>query len=277
MSALSQRFRKLSGPEDTEERGLPPRDASYNDDSKETSNMSEKDRRRLTVSKTSAEALIPDSDKLLVFRALTGIETVPIVSTAGYTPRKAANLGIYARVIKAEQEAKQSFRLYRLLLNFCLGLQIIVAALLTALGAGGGPHIAVTIFGAINTIVAGIQTYLKGSGYPGRFKYQESEWNLVREHIEQREREFCLIDCPLDVHEEIAIVEEMYKTVKLELETSSNPGSHVGSASQNRAHRNASQWTRSPSDGEPREPPPGDTVSERRSTSLNGQDGPAGA
>jgi hypothetical protein len=118
--------------------------------------------------------------------------------------------------------------MFNLLINTCLGTQIIVAAVLTALGAADGPHSAVTGLGAINTIIAGFLTYLKGSGLPNRLKYHEIEWKAVREHIEQREREFCMADCRLDVEEEIRIVEDMYEQVKAELEANGHPGSSRG-------------------------------------------------
>lgn len=81
-------------------------------------------------------------------------------------------------------------------------------------------------------------TYLKGSGLPQRHKYHENEWKVVREYIEQREREFCLASCPLDVHEELIFVEEMYKRVKAELEASASGGSH-GSSFSDRRHKSA--------------------------------------
>ncbi|KAF4264246.1 hypothetical protein CNMCM8714_007639 [Aspergillus fumigatus] len=173
--------------------------------------------RRLTVATTHASTLIPPSDKLLVFRALTGIDTVPALAIPHHHPRSAPNVGIYTRVVRAEQAAAQQFRFFSILMNTCLGIQIVVAAALTALGAARGPHNAVTAFGAINTIMAGILTYLKGSGLPDRLKHYQNEWRNIREYIEQREREFCLDGCQLDVQAEVVFIESMYEGVKREI------------------------------------------------------------
>src|SRR4051812_43353697 len=94
-----------------------------------------------------------DNEKLNMFRLLTGITTHPSMDPAAITPsgrRPAPNLGIYARVVHNEMHAKVGFKRFNILINGCLGLQIIVAAALTAMGAGGAGRSAVTTFGAIN-------------------------------------------------------------------------------------------------------------------------------
>ncbi|KAK2827828.1 hypothetical protein FQN49_007303 [Arthroderma sp. PD_2] len=100
----------------------------------------------------------------------------------------------------------------------CLGVQIVVAAALTALGAGNGPRVLITIFGAVNTAIAGYLTYLKGSGLPNRKRYHQSQYGKVRQQIEQRERDFCLEDCELDVLQEIRNIQQMYEEVQDDVE-----------------------------------------------------------
>jgi hypothetical protein len=171
------------------------------------------------VATTQEESLIPVNDKLLVFRALTGIDSVPALTQAGHLVRSAPNVGIYTRVIHNETKAQRAYKLFNFLINTCLGVQVVVAAAVTALGAASGPHSAVTAFGAINTIMAGVLTYLRGSGLPDRLKTYQNQWKNIREYIEQREREFCLVGCTLDVQEEVFIVESMYQSVRSEMET----------------------------------------------------------
>ena len=154
-------------------------------------------------------------DKLNTFRRLTGI-TSATEHKGDFRPAK--NLGIYARVVHNEKQALDAFKFSSRLINGCLALQLIVAAALTALGAGNGPHAAVTVFGAINTVIAGFLTYLKGSGLPNRHKFYASSWSKVREYMEQREREFERADCLLDVEEVIKKVEDMYEEVRLDIE-----------------------------------------------------------
>ncbi|MCJ1397527.1 hypothetical protein MMC11_000721 [Xylographa trunciseda] len=171
----------------------------------------------------TAPYVLPDSldgplaadDKLATYRRITGI-TSAREHKGGYRP--ASNLGIYARVVKNERQALDAYKFTSRFINCCLALQLIVAATLTALGAGNGPHAAVTVFGAINTIIAGFLTYLKGSGLPNRHKFYASSWGKVREYMEQREREFEREDCPLDVEEVVKKVEHMYEEVRQDVQ-----------------------------------------------------------
>lgn len=140
--------------------------------------------------------------------------------------RAAPNLGIYNRVCHREQQAKRSYKFASVLINGCLGLQIVVAAALTAMGAAGSSHIGVTAFGAINTVIAGLLTYLKGSGLPNRLRFYENEWKKVREFIEQRERDFSRPNCRLDVYEVVRVIETMYEEVKADVQ-SNTPDSYI--------------------------------------------------
>ncbi|KAJ5719969.1 hypothetical protein N7493_006847 [Penicillium malachiteum] len=179
---------------------------------------------RWNIGSSHPENLIPANDKLLIFRSLTGIDSVPALTQGGHLLRSAPNVGIYTRVVRNEAKAARGYRTFNYMINVCLGIQIVVAAALTALGAASGPHSAITAFGAINTIMAGILTYLRGSGLPDRLKAYQNKWKHIREYIEQREREFCLVGCDLDVQEEVFIVESMYQSLKSEMETARSAG-----------------------------------------------------
>ncbi|KAH7388854.1 hypothetical protein BKA66DRAFT_569165 [Pyrenochaeta sp. MPI-SDFR-AT-0127] len=133
--------------------------------------------------------------------------------------RAAPNLGIYNRVCHREAQAKRGYKFASILINSCLGIQVIVAAALTAMGAANTNHVGITAFGAINTVIAGLLTYLKGSGLPNRIRWYENEWKKVREYIEQRERDFSRPDCRLDVQEVVAVIEAMYEEVKADIQT----------------------------------------------------------
>jgi hypothetical protein len=79
----------------------------------------------------------PD-DQLNLFRHLTGITSHPSMAHSHLGDesgaRPAANLGIYARVVHNERDSKIGYKYFSWLINGCLGLQIIVAAALTAMG-----------------------------------------------------------------------------------------------------------------------------------------------
>ncbi|OTA93508.1 hypothetical protein M434DRAFT_72995 [Hypoxylon sp. CO27-5] len=165
--------------------------------------------------------LVPEDDPLTLFRLMVGISTSPYLGYSESSPvgtRPAANIGIYSRVVHSEQKSKDRYKVFSILINACYFLQIVVAASLTAMGAAGVSHGAVTAFGAINTIIAGLLTFLKGSGLPARLKYYGNEWKKIREFIEQRERDFSRAGCTLDVYEVVATIDRMYNHTKQEIE-----------------------------------------------------------
>lgn len=189
---------------------------------------------QLTLAQPAAD------DKLAIFRHLVGIHSTRSFApstSAGILPdlshnnlhfdgRAAPNLGIYNRIVHREQAAKRGYKFASILINSCLGIQVIVAAALTAMGAANSSHVSITAFGAINTVIAGILTYLKGSGLPSRIRYYENEWKKVREYIEQRERDFSRPNCTLDVYEVVGVVEAMYEEVKADIQTN-RPDNYV--------------------------------------------------
>lgn len=164
---------------------------------------------------------VPNEHNLNQFRLMLGITNSSNhgfgeSSTMGSRP--APNIGIYARVIYAEQNAKDSFKVFNVVINACYFLQIVVAAALTALGAAGVSNGAVTAFGAINTVIAGFLTFLKGSGLPNRLRYYGNEWQKIREFIEQRERDFARETCSLDVYKVVATIDQMYTNAKEDIQ-----------------------------------------------------------
>lgn len=212
-ASLWLRRKVFPSPDHDEEAGVPPmvRQGMVRQDTR-TTMLSQ------TIVPTDENNLVPPSDKLLVFRSLTGIDTVPTVYVHGHAVRVAPNMGVYPRVVRAEQNAARSFKIYNTLVNVCLGSQMVIGAALTALGASGSSRKSVTAFGAMNTISAGFLTYLKGSDMPQKLKTIQDAFKAVREYAEQREREFCLAGCELDPVAEASIVTEMYQNVKRELE-----------------------------------------------------------
>lgn len=94
------------------------------------------------------------------------------------------------------------------------------------MGAANSNHVGITAFGAINTVIAGILTYLKGSGLPNRIRYYENEWKRVREYIEQRERDFSRQGCNLNLNEVVSTIEAMYEQVKADIQ-SNTPDNYI--------------------------------------------------
>lgn len=152
--------------------------------------------------------------KLLKFQTLTGICSPPLLRSDPTAFRPAPNQGIYQRTIDEESKVKFQYDISKYIVNSGGMLQIVVGAALTALGAASGPSAAVTILGAFNTVIAGMLTYLKGQGLPTRLEQYLHLLRTLREHIEEREREFLEPDCPLDVDEEIQRIARMYQEVR---------------------------------------------------------------
>ncbi|KAL9037037.1 MAG: hypothetical protein Q9214_005873, partial [Letrouitia sp. 1 TL-2023] len=128
--------------------------------------------------------------------------------------RPAPNLGLYARVVSEERTARWQFYIVASLINACYFLQIVIAAVLTSLGASSASHILVTAFGGINTVIAGILTYLKGQSLPNRLRQYWIGLRKCREYIEEKERELAELGCELDVDRELAMIVRMYHDVR---------------------------------------------------------------
>ena len=152
--------------------------------------------------------------KLQKFQLLTGISSSSLLRSNPTLPRPAPNQGIYKRTVDEEAQVKLRYQVSNYVVNIGGMLLIVVGAALTALGAANGPSGAVTVLGALNTIVAGLLTYLKGQGLPMRLEQYLHLLRTLREHIEERERDFLEPDCPLDVDLEIQRIAKMYQEVR---------------------------------------------------------------
>ena len=157
---------------------------------------------------------IPAPPRLVKFQTLVGICSPNVLRVNPTLKRPAQNEGIYKRKVDEETRTKFQYHLSNYMVNAFFLLQIIFGAALTALGAAGGPSSAVTFLGAMNTIVAGLLTYLKGQGLPMRLDQYLHLLRTLREHIEERERNFMEPECALDVDEEIQNVTKMYQEVR---------------------------------------------------------------
>ncbi|KAL8666402.1 MAG: hypothetical protein Q9202_001425 [Teloschistes flavicans] len=160
--------------------------------------------------------------KLVKLRTVIGISTPESLALSSTSPpkRPGANLGIYARIIKQEQIARYEFYFAASVINTCYFGQIVVAAALTALGASSSSHVVITVLGAINTVIAGILTYLKGQGLPNRLRQYWNSLRKCREFIEEKERE-CAAEGwgeddteGMDIDHEISVIIKMYHDVR---------------------------------------------------------------
>ena len=152
--------------------------------------------------------------KLVKFQTLIGINSPQILRATTVSGRPAPNEGIYKRTVDEEGRVQFQYKISNYFVNIGGMLQIVVGAALTALGAANGPSAVVTILGALNTVLAGMLTYLKGQGLPMRLEQYVHMLRTLREHIEERERELLEPDCWLDVDEELQRIAKMYQEVR---------------------------------------------------------------
>lgn len=152
-------------------------------------------------------------DQVTIFRELIGIFDVSDATTLA-TKRKARNIGIYRRVVNEERKVRIQYLTLAALINACLLLQVVFATVLTSLGASSSSHIIITVFGALNTIIAAFLSFTKGQGLPNRLRLYQSNLRKVREHIELSEREFSQRGCTLEVGKEVHTVIQMYEKVR---------------------------------------------------------------
>ncbi|KAE8367996.1 hypothetical protein BDV27DRAFT_123080 [Aspergillus caelatus] len=94
---------------------------------------------------------------------------------------------LYKKLVQDESREWWQYRFVSMSFNLLAIVQVMVGASITALGPFGGQHlIAVTVLGAINTVIAGFIALLKGRGLPQRPRKNMLELRRVREYIEQK-------------------------------------------------------------------------------------------
>jgi len=178
---------------------------------------------------TDLEKIGGSTDRLSVFREQVGITDVLELGPRT-SKRKVRNVGLYNRVATEEREAKLQYIFSALVINTCLLAQVVFASALTALGAGNGSHTQITILGAANTVIAAVLTFTRGQGLPNRLRQYQCSLRKIREHIEQRERDFAQLDCKLDLDFEMRRIMDMYEAVR-QTDENNDPSTYQASAS----------------------------------------------
>lgn len=133
----------------------------------------------------------PDDESLLIFRRAVGINSDRATTfTDSETMEKGRRhaVGIYRSVIQHQRKKRITHHIFGILLYVCHFLQIVLAAVLTALGPNAKNYeIAITILGAVNTVTAGVLAVLKGSGAIERLSKDEIEFKKLQDWIEETE------------------------------------------------------------------------------------------
>ncbi|KIW11155.1 hypothetical protein PV08_10455 [Exophiala spinifera] len=98
-------------------------------------------------------------------------------------PRKS----LYGRVTRQLRHQTWTYYTTASLSNAMLLSQVVLGAALTALGASESSHILITVFGAMNTVIAGLVAYLKSRGQPMRARMYRDDLERVVDEIENSE------------------------------------------------------------------------------------------
>jgi hypothetical protein len=94
---------------------------------------------------------------------------------------------LYGRALKMRRDQSTTYTVTAGISNTLLLAQVVLGAAVTALGASASSHILITLFGASNTIIAGVVAYLKSRGQPMRARMYRDDLERVVDEIENSE------------------------------------------------------------------------------------------
>ncbi|KAJ9611435.1 hypothetical protein H2200_004619 [Cladophialophora chaetospira] len=94
---------------------------------------------------------------------------------------------LYGRATRQLKSQSLTYYWTAALSNTMLLSQVVLGAALTGLGASQSSHILITVFGAMNTIIAGLVAYLKSRGQPMRARMYRDDLERVVDEIENSE------------------------------------------------------------------------------------------
>jgi hypothetical protein len=112
---------------------------------------------------------------------------------------------LYGRATNKRNAQNRTYLITAALTNTLLLSQVVLGAALTALGASESSHILITVFGALNTIIAGVVAYLKSRGQPMRAHMYRDDLDRVVDEIENSEIMWLGIQSGAHGYDEIAI------------------------------------------------------------------------
>lgn len=102
-------------------------------------------------------------------------------------PHHLGDRTLYRRATQKRKAQNITYGLTASLSNTLLLSQVVLGATLTALGASESSHILITLFGVLNTIIAGLVAYLKSRGQPMRARMFRDDLEHVVNEIENSE------------------------------------------------------------------------------------------
>ncbi|RDW79117.1 uncharacterized protein DSM5745_05969 [Aspergillus mulundensis] len=99
---------------------------------------------------------------------------------------RAATSALYKRLRVKERHKTSHNHLFSIAFNTLSILQLIIGATITGLGPISDNHsVAVTVLGAVNTVIAGVLALMKGRGLPQRLRKDLAEIRKVLSYIDE--------------------------------------------------------------------------------------------
>lgn len=158
------------------------------------------------ITNSGGGATLPgeNDDNLVIFRRAIGINSDVLASSPSTpapdveTGRRTA-VGMYRSVLEQQRRRKRIHHAVSALVWSCHGVQIVVGAALTSLGlasnsssnssnsSSNNHKVAITVLGAVQTIVAGVLTTLRSKGLPEKLSKPEAEFRELQVWIEETE------------------------------------------------------------------------------------------
>lgn len=156
------------------------------------------------LSRYAVQGIRPDTNDIHIqFCSLAGVPPSNLPPNA-HRPN-VARRSLYGRAVHRRNAQNRTYLLTASLSNTLLLSQVVLGAALTGLGASGSSHILITVFGALNTIIAGVVAYLKSRGQPMRARMFRDDLDRVVDEIENSEVMWLGIQSGVHGYDEIAI------------------------------------------------------------------------
>lgn len=139
---------------------------------------------------------------------------IPSSDATGKT-RRVNPRSLYGRATHQYHTTRALHAFMSALSTTALLTQVVIGAAVTALGASNSSHILITVFGATNTVIAGIVAYMKSRGQPMRTRMYRDDLERVVDEIENSEVMWLGITTGVHGYDEIDIDDKV--TVRSEV------------------------------------------------------------
>jgi hypothetical protein len=101
-----------------------------------------------------------------------------------------SDTSIYCTILREERTSEQIYLAYDWAVYGAMFAQLVISAVLIILGAlNANFHITIAVLGAVNGVITGVLSLIKGQGYPVRLIEYMNNLRKVRENMEFMERE----------------------------------------------------------------------------------------